>query len=229
VNRPASNLIIAIDGPAGVGKSSVAARIAEKFGLINLESGAMYRAFALKALTRNVDLASEKDLNKLAETTEIRIASDKGVNRVYLDGTEVTAEIRTPEVTAAASRVSVYPEIRKWMVSMQRQLGKSGGIVMEGRDIGSVVFPDADVKFFLDAAAEVRSKRRFEQNRDRQPQSAGAVLKELLDRDQRDRTRTESPLAPAPDAVLIDSTDLSLDEVLQRVESVIAQRVKSPH
>ena len=220
-----SHLIVAIDGPAGAGKSTVAARIAERFGLVNLETGAMYRAFALKAIETDAGFDDADELDRLAARTQIRLAPARVGNGVYLDGIEVTRRIREPDVTAAASRVSVHPGIRKWMVDMQRHLGAAGGIVMEGRDIGSSVFPQADVKIFLDAAAEVRGQRRFQQDGPAGTQAPESVLAELRERDRRDRTRAESPLAPAPDAVVIDSTQLSLEEVLTRVESIITARL----
>ncbi len=221
----ARHLIVAIDGPAGAGKSTVASRIAETFGLVNLETGAMYRAFALKAIESDANFDDPEELQRLAAKTQIRLAPARQGNGVYLDDIEVTRRIREPDVTAAASRVSVHPEIRRWMVAMQRQLGAAGGIVMEGRDIGTAVFPHADVKIFLDAAAETRGQRRFQQNASLIDQAPQAVLEELRERDRRDRTRAESPLAPAADAILIDSTHLSLDEVLARVESIISARL----
>lgn len=222
----ASHLIVAIDGPAGAGKSTVAARIAERYGLVNLETGAMYRAFALKAIECDVSFDDPAELEQLAEKTRIRLAPARSGNGVYLDDVDVTRRIRDPDVTAAASRISVHPRIRRWMVEMQRELGAAGGIVMEGRDIGSAVFPHADVKIFLDAAAEVRGQRRFQQDGASGSRSAPeSVLAELRERDRRDRTRAESPLAAAPDAVVIDSTDLSLEEVLSRVEAVIEERI----
>src|ERR1700753_2053133 len=157
-------IIVAIDGPAGAGKSTVAARIAARFGLLNLESGAMYRAFALKAIQTDSDLDDREALGRLAERTRIRLLPAPLGNRVFLDDVEVTKRIREPDVTAAASRVSVHLAIRQWMVSMQRQLGASSGIVMEGRDIGTKVFPDAQVKIFLDADPAVRGQRRYQQN-----------------------------------------------------------------
>src|ERR1700755_1156683 len=159
-----SPLVVAIDGPAGAGKSTVAARIAARYGLLNLESGAMYRAFALKAIQTDSDLDDEAELSRLAERTRIRLEPASVGNHVYLDGVEVTKRIREADVTAAASRVSVHPAIRTWMVGMQRQLGASHSIVMEGRDIGTEVFPQAQVKIFLDAAAEVRGQRRYQQS-----------------------------------------------------------------
>jgi CMP/dCMP kinase len=225
-------LIIAIDGPAGAGKSTVAKHLAAHFGLLNLETGAMYRAFALKALRFNIDLADAQALQRLAASTVIVLEPTPAGNRVLLDGADVTGNIRDPEVTQAASRVSVHPAIRAWMVDLQREMGNAGGIVMEGRDIGTVVFPDADLKFFLDASPEARSQRRYEQASGPSTVittpdgiSPQEITRELRERDERDRNRAESPLRPAPDAVIIDSTSLSLDEVLGRIESIVVGRL----
>jgi cytidylate kinase len=217
--------VVAIDGPAGAGKSTVASRIAARFGLLNLETGAMYRAFALKAIQSDSDLDDRDELGRLAERTRIRLVPGPRGNRVFLDEVDVTKRIREADVTAGASKVSVHPGIRQWMVSMQRQLGASGGIVMEGRDIGTQVFPNAQVKIFLDAAAEVRGQRRYQQVGMDTPLAAESVLQELRERDHRDRTRAESPLKAADDAVLIDSTHLSLDEVVAQVEAIITERM----
>src|SRR5271170_638134 len=221
-------IIIAIDGPAGAGKSTVAARLARRFHLLNLETGAMYRAFALKALERQISPDDADALERLAASTSIRLEASEGGNRVFLDEIEVTSRLRDIPVTEAASRVSVHPAIRKWMVELQRKLGESGRIVMEGRDIGNAVFPDADVKIFLDADPEVRSQRRYEQLEATPAATtvaAESVLKEIRERDQRDRTRALSPLKPALDAMVIDSTNLTLDEVIERVEAIIQARL----
>ena len=223
--KDSTPLVVAIDGPAGAGKSTVAARIAARFGLLNLETGAMYRAFALKAIQTDSDLDDREELDRLAARTRIRLLPAPLGNRVFLDEVDVTKRIREADVTAAASRVSVHPAIREWLVSMQRQLGASSGIVMEGRDIGTKVFPHAQVKIFLDAAAEVRGQRRYQQNGPSPAQAPESVLQELRERDKRDRTRAESPLQPAPDAVIIDSTDLSLDQVVAQVEAIITERL----
>ena len=217
--------IVAIDGPAGAGKSTLASRLAARFGLLNLETGAMYRAFALKALESGVPFEDVPALQALAQNTVIRLQPESTGNRVFLDDRDVTSRIRQEEVTHAASRVSVHPPIRSWMVTMQRKLGADGGVVMEGRDIGTEVFPAADVKIFLDASPEMRGERRFQQLGPSSTTEAGVVLRKIKERDERDRTRVQSPLRPAPDAVVIDSTMLSLDEVVARAEAIIAERL----
>jgi cytidylate kinase len=221
-------IVIAIDGPAGAGKSTVAARLAKRFHLLNLETGAMYRAFALKALEDNVSPDDAEGLERLAAATTIRLEASESGNRVFLDDFEVTSQLRDAAVTEAASRVSIHPAIRKWLVDLQRKLGENNRIVMEGRDIGTAVFPDADVKIFLDADPLVRSQRRYEQI-EASPATAAvapeSVLKEIRERDQRDRTRASSPLKPAPDAVVIDSTKLTLDQVIERAEAIVAERL----
>src|SRR5271169_4037321 len=182
-------LVIAIDGPAGSGKSTTAACLAKKLGYVNLESGAMYRALALKAMEQNVSLDDGDALRKLAESTTIQLEPHKEGNRVLLDGGDVSQRIREADVTAAASRVSVHPSVRQLMVVRQRALGEDGGVVMEGRDIGTAVFPNADVKIFLDADATVRAERRVLQNGSPSPEEAQRVLADIAARDQRDRTR----------------------------------------
>lgn len=225
--QPRSRPVVAIDGPAGAGKSTVAAHLAQRFGFLNLETGAMYRALALKALRQQVDLENETPLLDLVSRTRIVLEPLPTGNRVLLDGLDVTGQLRAPEVTVAASRVSVHPRVRLWMVEQQRALGQTGGVVMEGRDIGTVVFPDAEVKIFLDASAEVRGARRFEQAGPHPAADRGEVLRELRERDERDRNRVESPLRPAPDAVLIDSSALTLAEVLMEAEALVLERSKT--
>jgi CMP/dCMP kinase len=229
--QPGQPLIVAIDGPAGAGKSTLAKRLAERFGLLNLETGAMYRAFALKALERGVATGDAAALDRLAAETVIELQPGAAANRVLLDGTEVTERLRTPEVTTAASEVSVHPAIRVWMVALQRQLGARGNVVMEGRDIGTEVFPHAPVKIFLEASPEKRGERRFEQVRSgvedgtEHQTMPDAVLREIRERDQRDRTRADSPLRPAADAVVIDSTELPLEAVVERAAALIEARL----
>jgi len=222
---PRRKIIVAIDGPAGAGKSTIARHLARHFGLLNLETGAMYRAFGLKALRRSVPLDDPAALQPLSEETSIRLEVGDTENRVLLDGEDVTGLIRNQMVTDAASRVSIFPPIRAWMVQLQQQLGAEGGIVMEGRDIGTVVFPHAEVKIFLDAAPEVRGMRRFDQLGPVPAQQPEEVIRDLRARDQRDRNRADSPLRPAPDAVLLDSTHMTLDEAVKAAEDIVQERL----
>jgi cytidylate kinase len=217
-------LIIAIDGPAGAGKSTIASRLARKLGYINLESGAMYRALALKAIEWDVSFDDGPALRKLAEGARIALEPTIGGNRVLMDGKDVSSRIRERDVTEAASRVSVHPEVREWMVARQQDMGKDGGVVMEGRDIGTKVFPHADLKIFLDADPVVREQRRLDQQRVKGA-PAESMAAELRERDLRDRTRATSPLVPAQDAVIIDSTYLSEDQVLGRVDELLKQKL----
>jgi cytidylate kinase len=218
-------LIIAIDGPAGAGKSTIASRLARKLGYVNLESGAMYRALALKAIDHDISFDDEPALVKLAEESRIQLEPTLGGNRTLLDGHDVSSRIRERDVTEAASRVSVHPKVRAWMVARQREMGAGGGVVMEGRDIGTKVFPDADLKIFLDADPVVREQRRMEQQKIK-GEVAANVAADLRERDHRDRTRKTSPLQAASDAIVIDSTKLGEDEVLARVEELAASRLK---
>lgn len=244
----APKIIVAIDGPAGAGKSTIARHLARHFGLLNLETGAMYRAFALKALRSAIPLDDAKALEELTHETEIRLDPGEEENLVLLDGEDVTGQIRNPLVTEAASRVSVYPAVRAWLVRLQQQIGARGGVVMEGRDIGTVVFPHADVKIFLDAAPEVRGQRRYEQigqigqkevtpapPPDTGVSQRGAdrssslgreeILRDLRARDERDRNRKDSPLKAAPDAVILDSTNMTLDQALTAAEAIVAKKL----
>lgn len=225
--------IIAIDGPAGAGKSTLAAHLARRFGFLNLETGAMYRALALKAIERDLDFDEEAPLLALAHHTTITLEPMRDGNRVLLDRVDVSQRIREPDVSSAASRVSVHPALRAWMVEQQRALGAGGGVVMEGRDIGTCVFPEAAVKVFLDAAPEVRGNRRFLQVGPAATQTASAankvtITEDLKERDRRDRERKDSPLRPADDAVIVDSTSMTLEQVLARVEEIVRKHLETP-
>ena len=221
--------VIAIDGPAGAGKSTLAAHLARRFGFLNLETGAMYRALALKAIDNDLGFDDETVLVDLASNTRIALEPQREGNRVFLDGVDVSRRVREPDVTAAASKVSIHPRLRAWMVDQQRLMGAGGGVVMEGRDIGTVVFPDAEVKIFLDAAPEVRGNRRYRQTTPDQAADSAvteqALIQELKERDERDRNRSESPLRPAEDAIILDSTSMTLDQVLEAAETIVRKHV----
>ena len=227
--------VVAIDGPAGAGKSTVAAFLAERFGLLNLETGAMYRAFALKALRVGVRLDDGAALEGLTDNTRIELEPRLEGSRVLLDGEDVSERVREADVTAAASRVSVHGPVRAWMVRQQQAMGAAGGVVAEGRDVGTVVFPDAEVKLFLEATAEVRGLRRFLQRAgagaelaeasERAEQAEAAVVRDIRERDERDRGRVESPLKAAPDAIVLDSTAITLGEMLKRAAEIVAVHI----
>ncbi len=220
-------LIIAIDGPVGSGKSSVARRVAALLGYAYLDTGAMYRVMALKALRRGIRLDDVAKLEALGDKTSIELATkDGGGQRVLLDGADVTGDIRTPEVAQATSKLAVIPEVRRIMVAQQRRAGHHGGVVMEGRDIGTVVFPDADLKIYLDASVEVRAQRRFGEHQARgEKMTLEQVVDEVRERDERDMKRIVSPLRPAPDSVRVDSTAMEQEEVARLI--VMLAREKS--
>jgi CMP/dCMP kinase len=225
LHHPSRKIIVTIDGPAGAGKSTIARHLAQHFGLLNLETGAMYRAFALKALRLGLSLDDAPTLESLAGQTSIRLEPGADHNRVLLDEEDVTGLLRNQTVTDAASKVSVFPAIRAWMVRLQQQLGSEGGVVMEGRDIGTVVFPRAEVKIFLDAAPEVRGLRRYDQLGPEPSRQPDEVIRDLRARDERDRNRVDSPLKPAADAVLLDSTHMTLIEAVQAAEAIVTGKL----
>lgn len=217
-------MIIAIDGPSGAGKSTLGKMIARRYGLLYLDTGAMYRAVGLAVRRSGVRLDDAAKISKIAETSNIRLIGDVDSTTVLLDGDDVTNEIRTPEAAQTASIVSGISEVRRIMVHHQRSIGESSrtGCVLEGRDIGTVVFPDADVKFFLTATAEARSLRRFTEDAAKgRETSYETTLAEIIERDRRDATRKDSPLVEAADAIRIDTSELDLDEVFSKMCSVI--------
>ena len=220
-----SKLIIAIDGPVGSGKSTVARRVADLLGYVYLDSGAMYRAVAWKALRAHVPLDSEDALTALAGTTRIDLLSSDGSFRVLVDGTDVTRQIRSPEVAQAASKIAVIAGVRTVLVAEQRRATKTGGVVMEGRDIGTVVFPDAELKIFLDASVEVRAeRRRLEHEQKGESMELSEVLEEVRQRDRRDRERKVSPLVRAHDSVYVDNTAMSAEETARLIVFIAHQR-----
>lgn len=210
--------IIAIDGPVGSGKTTVARRVADLLGYMHIDSGAMYRALGLKALRTGVPLEDDARLEQLADETHIEMHRNGGSLQVLVDTEDVTGHIRTPEVSQAASKVALVPEVRRILVAEQRRAGHHGGVVMEGRDIGTVVFPDADLKIYLDATAEVRAERRLKEHVARgDHMNFDEVVAEIKERDLRDTQRKIAPLMRAPDAVLVDSTAMSAEEVARLI------------
>ncbi len=225
-------LTIAIDGPAGSGKSSVARRVAALLEYLYLDSGAMYRAVGLKAIQTKVSLADQDRLEALARGSHIELRPPTpeqeaaGVkNSVLLDGQEVTQEIRTAEVAGAASRLATIAGVRRVLVAEQRRAGAGGGVVMEGRDIGTVVFPNAELKIFLDASPEVRAERRWREHEEKgEKMTLAEVFDEVIERDRRDRERKVSPLARAADAVLVDNTAMGIEETARLIVMLARER-----
>jgi len=211
-------IVIAIDGPAGAGKSTVAKRVARRFSFLYIDSGAMYRAVALKALREHVDLADETAVAELARGMKINLKPAEEGARVFSDGVEITQAIRMPEVTDASSKVATIAAVRRVLVKRQQAMARTSDVVMEGRDIGTVVFPDSRFKFYLDASARERAARR---KRDLEQAGHGVDLKdlesEILERDKRDSTREVGPLRKGEDAMLIDTTHMTIEQVVQTI------------
>ncbi|EGK14055.1 (d)CMP kinase [Kroppenstedtia eburnea] len=221
-----SRLSVAIDGPAGAGKSTVARRVAAELGLTYVDTGAMYRAITWKTLQENKDPEDEASVSRLARDTDLRLTAGKGGVDVWVDGEKVTEAIRTPEVTSQVSRIAGQAGVRKVLTDKQRAMARQGGVVMDGRDIGTQVLPNADVKVFLTASIEERAQRRhlelvrrgFEVNPEQ-------LKEEIRNRDEKDRNREHSPLRPAEDAVHVDTTGLSIEEVVQSILHLCRSRV----
>lgn len=218
-----NGLVIAIDGPSGAGKSTAARLLAGRLGYLYIDTGAMYRAVGWKAKREGIDPADEAKLAELCRRTEVAIIRDGGGPRYCVDGHDVSGEIRTPEMGMMASAVSKSPAVRACLLAVQRELGRDGGVVMDGRDIGTIVFPEADAKFFLEASAEERGRRRY-----RELRAAGAevelerITREIRERDRQDSERALAPLRRADDARQIDSTALDIDAVLAVMLSAVA-------
>lgn len=219
--------IIAIDGPVGAGKSTIALAVAQRLQYRYVDTGAMYRSVALLAMQQGVDLRDEPGVVAVARSLDFQFVPHEGGQRVLVNGVDVTEGIRRPEVSEGASVVSAYPGVREAMVAVQRRLGAGGGVVMEGRDIGTVVFPDAEVKIFLDASPEERARRRYNELRAR---GVDVKFEELRkneeERDQRDRTRSHSPLRRAEDAIVIDSTAARIETVVDQILAVVRGRTR---
>ena len=224
--RP-KKLVIAIDGPAASGKSTTARLSAEELGYLHIDTGAMYRAVTLKVLRAGLSPDDEAGVRALVQSTHVALTRKGGRLHVLLDGEDVSAEIRSPAVTGAVSTVSSQRAVREAMVREQRRMGRHGGIVLEGRDIGTVVFPDADLKFFLTAGIEARAVRRQGDLRAQGIEARIESLREeIQERDRKDATRTESPLKMAPDAIIVDTSDMSIDEQVGVVVKTAKERMK---
>jgi cytidylate kinase len=217
------NLIIAIDGPVGAGKTTAARLLARRLGYRHVESGAMYRALAWKALREGIDLSNPLALVSTLSQTELELRPTPEGLRVLVDGEDITDALRSPKIQAAASILSVHPSVREKLVERQRELGAQGGVVMDGRDIGTVVFPDAAVKFYLTASLEERGRRRYLESPE-ELRTLEGTLEEVDRRDRRDMERAVSPLKAAPNAILIDTTLLKPEEVVRRMEEQIYRK-----
>lgn len=215
--------VVTIDGPAGAGKSTVAKRLARRLGYSLLDTGAIYRSVALVAQRRGVELSNADALAEVARQLDIRFELNNDDNRVFIEGQDVSAQIRTAEVSQGASKVSAHPPVRAALLDLQRRLGEGGGVVVEGRDTGTVVFPSADAKFFLSATEQERARRRVAELR--QTGVAAdfeATLAELRERDHRDASRDVAPMVPAKDAIIIDSSTLTIDQVVDSIAARLA-------
>lgn len=221
-------IVVAIDGPGGAGKSTVARRLARALDYRLLDTGALYRAVALRARQQGVDWSAEDQVAAVAAGLDVRFRFEGDLNHVYLGDDDVTAAIREPAISAGASQVSALPAVRAALLELQRRLGAEGGVVVEGRDTGTVVFPGAEAKFFLTADSEVRARRRYDELREGGAAVAFAdTLAELSERDERDTNRKVAPLAQASDAVFVDSGSMSLDEVVEAMLAVVRERERS--
>lgn len=216
------SIIVAIDGPAGAGKGTITEKVGEKLGLINIDTGAMFRCVTLNMLQEGIKIEEENKIKELLNKINIDMKED---GKVFLNGEEVTKKIRENEVNNFVSPVSVIPIVREKLLELQRKMSKGKNVIMEGRDIGTVVFPNADVKIYLDASPEERAKRRIKQNQEKGIKgSYDEVLKSIIDRDTRDKTRKIAPLRQAEDAIYIDSSNISIDEVTDKIIQIIKSK-----
>lgn len=216
---------IALDGPAGAGKTTVAGIISKKLSIVNLDTGSMYRSVALKAIKNNIDTKNSQEISDMLKYTSINIVYEDGKQKIILDGKDVSGEIRTPEVSAGASNVAKIEEVRKTLVKLQREIASKNSVIMDGRDIGTHVLPNADFKFFLTATPEERAKRRYLELKEKgYKDTLEEVQEDLNKRDEADINRAISPLKQAEDAYYIDSTDMSVDQVVEKMLSIVERQ-----
>lgn len=219
---------IAIDGPAGAGKSTIAKRLSRELGFVYIDTGAMYRALAVDFLRKGLNPSDQKGIGEEAEKAEVTITPGEDGQQVFLNGENVTALLRSEEVGSMASSSSAYPEVRKKLTALQKRLAKDGNVVMDGRDIGTVVLPEAELKVFLTASAETRAKRRYQEllEKNGTAPSLSEIERDMKERDERDSEREAAPLKMAEDAVLIDSSNLSIDEVVEKLKGIAEERMR---
>ena len=223
MRSPKRRPVVAIDGPSGVGKTTVSRLVARRLSLSYIDTGAMYRAVALRAEDDGIDLTSDSELERFCKRVDVCFDTESG--RIFVDGEDYTDRIRSPRAGELASMVSARKPVREFLVGVQREAGKNGGVVMEGRDIGTVVFPDADVKFFLDASPSERTRRRYLELAGKNPSiRLEDVEREMEERDRRDTSRDISPLRRAGDAIYIDTTGLTIEEVVERIVNTVKER-----
>ena len=218
---------VAIDGPAGAGKSTIARRAAKELGYIYVDTGAMYRGMAYHMLKQGIDISDESAVSKEAEKLSVKISYENGEQAVLVNDCNVTPYIRTPEVSAAASRVSAYAKVREALLNLQKDLARKQSVIMDGRDIGTVVLPNSDVKIFLTASAEIRGKRRYDELISKgQKADLDDIIQDVKKRDEQDMNRAIAPLRQAKDAILLDSSDLTIEEVTEKIVSLVHQKEK---